>query len=330
MLRTLRLRTRIAAKWRSDRHELPLTPAHRELYYYIHRAFWRALGRFPNLIDCYDHNEKIQWLKLFDQSEEIVRCTDKILVRDYVRERVGEKYLVKLYQVHEHFSQIDLDLLPDAFVVKSNNDSGCVILVEDKSKFDRDAAEKQIEKALKRPYGSKSGEWSYSYIVPRVLVEEYIDPHNESLPPDYKIYCVDGQARFCQYVSGRGFDIKEQIVDVEGSDLAVQLTSYKPGKDFVKPDAWEEMICVAEKLGYRHKLVRVDLYCFHDNIYVGEMTFWPYGGRYKGEGQKELGKYLDFDRSTYKPVVIRDLEKRRSRFDIYPTRFRRLLKSLCK
>jgi hypothetical protein len=48
------------------------------------------------------------------------------------------------------------------------------------------------------------------------------------------------------------------------------------------------------------------------------MTFWPMAGLYKGKGQKIMGKYLDFDRTTFKPFIIPELEKSRSRFSLYP------------
>jgi len=256
---------------------------------------------------------------LFDQSEEKVRCADKVLVRDYVRERVGEKYLVKMYQVHNHFSQIDFDALPNAFVIKTNHDCGTVILVRDKSKLDQISANKQIEEALRKPYGWSYGEWHYLYIAPKVLVEEFIDQQNEMPPTDYKFYCIDGKVKFCHYIYDRGSDTKEQLIDRDGNDLATEFDhNFKYGNDFNKPIAWEEMIQVAENLGKGFKCVRVDLYYSRSNIYVGEMTFTPLAGSYRGDGQKKLGKYLDFDRSTYKPLLDSKPEMRRMRFSYYP------------
>ena len=310
---------RVKLKWFQDSRHLPLTAAHRELYEIIHRHCWRELNDFPNLIDCRDFNDRIQWLKLFDQSPEIVRCSDKILVRDYVMKRVGDKYLVKLYQVHDHFSQIEFKILPKAFVIKANHDCGSVILVRDKSQLDHQTAEAHVERALRQPYGWLNGEWAYTYVQPRVLVEEFIAPENPKPPPDYKFYCIDGAVRFCHYLYDRGFDTKEQTVDCEGNDLNTPLyPSFKLGHDFQRPRLWEEMISVAERLGHGFKCVRIDLYCTDDRIYAGEMTFWPMAGCYKGEGQKKLGRFLDFDRSTYKPFLLQELERSCSRFSLYP------------
>lgn len=312
------LTTKIQAKWLYDKHYLPLTPDHYELYDIIHRLYWSKLHDFPNLINCRDFNDKIQWLKLFDQNPKIVRCSDKILVRDYIRERVGDEYLVKLYQVHDHFSQIDFGTLPQSFVIKTNHDSGSVILVRDKSNFDFHSGKSRIEAALKRPYGWENAEWAYAYIKPKVFVEEFIDPESSTPPPDYKFYCIDGVVRFVHYIYDRGFDTKEQTLDPEGNDLATELyPSFKLGKGFRKPTVWNQMISVAERLGSGFKCVRVDLFCSSDRIYAGEMTFWPMAGHYKGKGQKKIGKFLDFDRSTFKPLLLPELEKTQSRFDLY-------------
>jgi len=170
------LNARIKTKFFLDKLYLPLKPEHYELYQIIHKYYWNQLNDFPDLINCRDFNDKIQWLKLFDQSHKIVQCSDKLLVRDHISKRVGQNYLVKLYQIHDHFSEIDFDSLPSSFVIKTNHDSGTVIVVKDKSKLDLSATETRIEASLKRYYGWEKGEWSYSYIKPKVFVEQLIEP----------------------------------------------------------------------------------------------------------------------------------------------------------
>ena len=312
-IRSLELALRIQWKWVQDCRHLPLTPSHRELYEIIHRHSWQVLNDFPNLVDCRDFNDRMQWLKLFDQTREIVRCSDKILVRDYVRERIGDQYLVKLYQICDHFSEIDFSALPKSFVIKANHDSGTVILVRDESELDYETAKARIETALEQPYGWLNGEWAYAYVQPRVLVEEFIAPENPKPPPDYKFYCVEGVVVFCHYIYDRGFDTKEQTVDPAGNDLATSLyPSFKLGCNFQRPESWDEMIKVAESLGRGFKCVRVDLFCTTNQIYAGEMTFWPMAGCYRGQGQQKLGRLLNFDRGTYKPFLLPELEKSRS------------------
>jgi len=296
-----------------------LTADHRELYEIIHRLCWRELGEFPNLVNCRDFNDRVQWLKLFDQDPEIVRCSDKILVRDYVRERVGDQYLVKLYQVHDHFAQIDFNDLPNSFVIKTNHNSGTVIMVHDKSHLDRQATEAKIEAALSKPYGWLNGEWAYSYVQPKVFVEAFIEAKRNQAPPDYKFHCVNGKIKWLQYICDRGNNTKESIVEPTGEITAIDFDhNMQHSDEFTVPEKWEEIKSVVERLAHPFKYVRVDMYSVEQRIFFGELTFYPLMGCYKGDGQKKLGHLLNFDRITYKPILLNRLEAECSRFSLYP------------
>ena len=48
---------------------------------------------------CKTFNQKIQWLKLYDSTQLKRDCTDKIKVRDYVKEKIGEEYLKPVLQI---------------------------------------------------------------------------------------------------------------------------------------------------------------------------------------------------------------------------------------
>ena len=310
---------RLNIKWRVDCRSLPLTPAHRELYDIIHRLCWLELHVFPNLVNCRDFNDRIQWLKLFDQDPVIIRCSDKIRVRDYVRERLGDGYVVDLYQVHDRFDDIDFEALPNAFVIKTNHDSGTVMLVRDKSTFDRYEVRGRIERTLKQAYGWNNGEWAYSYIPPKVFVEEMIGLDLDGAPPDYKFHCVNGEVAWLQYIFDRGRDTKECIVDGNGVATSEHFDqNMQHSEVFIKPKAWDKLLWCARELSRGYKYVRVDLFARDERIFVGELTFYPLMGCYKTDGQRRLGQLLNFDRTTYKQFLIPTLEKQQSRFDLYP------------
>ena len=294
----------VERKWKKDSISLPLTKEHKELYFIIHQHTARKLLKFPNLVDCQDFNDKIQWLKLFDQDEKQIKCSDKLLVRDYVKDNVGLKYLVPMFQSVNRFDEIDFDKLPKSFVMKTNHDSGTVVLVKDKTKLDMLSAKSSLEASLKRKYGWDVGEWAYSLIPPKIMIEHYIEPENTSPPADYKFYCVNGKVKFCHYIYDRGNTTKEQLILPDGTDTQTSLhPKFQLGSSFVKPANWDEMLEVAQKVSAEFKCVRVDLFSSQGNIYVGEMTFWPMAGTYRGKGQQFFGTFLDFDRSTFKQPV---------------------------
>ncbi len=309
---------RIRLKWLRDRLCLPLSPQHFELYCNIHRICLEHLGEFPDLVHCRDFNDKIQWIKLFDQTSETIRCSDKLGVREYVKDRIGAEYLVGLYQFHDRFSKIDFEHLPSSFVIKTNHDSGTVILVRDEKYFDRHAAERRIDHALRHVYGWENGEWAYACVYPQVLVEEFISPSAPTPPPDYKFHCVNGKVRWVQYIFDRGYDTKEVIADLDGNPTDTHLyQKMKHSTCFTPPPNWEQMKSLAEKVAAGFKYVRVDMYCTGTRIYVGEMTFFPMMGCYTGDGQRKIGRLMDFDRSEVKPLLAPNLEAGKRLAKIY-------------
>lgn len=300
----------IAAKWQLDRMKLPLTGEHRELYGIIHRSSWKWLQDFPRLVNCRGFNDKIQWLKLFDQREEAVQCADKIAVRDYVKERLDSSLLVPVLQTCGGFEEIDFASLPKSFVIKVNNESGNVILVRDKSRMDVERARELVNYCLRRVYGWNEGEWAYACIAPRIVVEEFINPESNVPPADYKFHCVDGKVRWLQYIFDRGSDTKEAIVDPDGRVTDIHFDhKMKHEPKFEQPAQWMRLKEVAEALSADWKYIRVDLYLVDEEVKFGELTLHPLAGCYRGQGEIELGKRMDFDRSTFRPPIYRRMAK---------------------
>ena len=60
---------------------------------------------------------------------------DKYAVRDWVKEKIGEEYLIPIIGVFDKFEDIDFNKLPSKFVLKTNHASSTNVLVEDKAKL---------------------------------------------------------------------------------------------------------------------------------------------------------------------------------------------------
>jgi TupA-like ATPgrasp len=294
----------IEDKWARDARVLPLVDEHRTLYRNIHLLCLYQLSEFPNLVDCRDYNDRIQWLKLFDQGPEVVRCSDKLGLRDFVEARLGTGYLPQLLQVASRYDELDFAALPSRFVIKTNHDSGSVILVPSKDTIDHAANRQTIGASLARVYGWEKGEWAYSLIEPRVFAEAYLGSEQAERPADFKFHCVDGRVAWLQYIYDRGRGTKEAIVDTQGRVTPMHFDhNMQHSEAFEKPAAWDDLVRVAEVLAQGFKYVRVDLYAFDSRIVVGEMTFFPLMGCYRSADQKPLGQLLDFDRRSAKPPI---------------------------
>ena len=92
-------------------------------------------GRKLNLKSPKRFTEKIQWYKLYYKNGIMPQCSDKYLVREYIKSKGLEYTLNDLYCVFERPEDIRLEQLPEKFVMKLSNGSGTNLLCRDKSKL---------------------------------------------------------------------------------------------------------------------------------------------------------------------------------------------------
>ena len=206
--------------------------------------------------------------------------TDKIKVRNFIREKIGESYLTRLLGVWNSEEDINFDLLPNQFVLKTNNGCGTNIIIKNKSK-ELDIA--QIKRKLRNwksyPYGELSGQPHYSLIKPKILAEEYLiqDKNKDILPFDYKFFCFDGEPKFVILYEGRKLNEHKanyMAYDINWNKMNNFINN--PIKiDIDKPKCWDLLLELVKKLCYGFKFVRVDFYVIDNKPYFGEMTFTP-------------------------------------------------------
>src|SRR5690625_663259 len=135
----------------------------------IKKKFQKKLDREVNLENPIKFNDKLQWLKLNWYDPLAIKCADKYEVREIVKERIGEKYLNNLIGVYEDVDDIDIDTLPNKFVLKGTHGSGFNIICTDKSKVDWNKEVKKMRVWLKRNYYYQNREWVYKDIKPRIV-----------------------------------------------------------------------------------------------------------------------------------------------------------------
>ena len=140
---------------------------------YLKKAFKSYIGRELNLENPSSFNEKLQWLKLNDRKPEYTMMVDKYSVREYISDKIGEKYLIPLLGVWDKFDDIDFEKLPDRFVLKCTHDSGGVVICKDKNQFDIDKARIKLEKALRRDFYKTTREYPYKEVRRKIIAEEY-------------------------------------------------------------------------------------------------------------------------------------------------------------
>lgn len=248
----------------------------------IRRKYKKILGRFPELEHPSLFSEKLQWLKLYDRNPLMTICADKYRVRQYIKENIGEEYLIPLVFDSANPDDIYPENLPDfPVVIKQNHDSGyAMTFVHDKSKVDFEAVRTRLKKGAKINYFWGKREWSYKNIKPHIVVEKMMFDGEGNLPDDYKIHCFNGKVQFVELMTERfsSTGVKEHCLLRDGTKADFVFSYPQTLKPFEKPAEWEEMMQLAEKLAEVFRYVRVDLYNIAGKIYFGELTFYPHSG----------------------------------------------------
>jgi hypothetical protein len=247
--------------------------------------------------------EKINWLICFDNIPLKTKCTDKIQVCKYAKEKLGIDLCVPKIKIYEKPEDIDLTLLPNRFVLKTNHGSGknYLEIITDKSKVIREKIIEKFKKALKTNF-SKS-EPHYYDIKPKIFSEIFIGDPLKGLN-DYKFYCFHGKVKFFDIMSNRfkkNYHINSYDLNNKFINLRLKKNEKIPEKLDDIPENIELMKEYAEKLSKDFKFVRIDFYYVEKKIYLGEMTFSPRGGiRFYEEDSKELyiGNFLDLNKTV--------------------------------
>lgn len=233
-----------------------------------------------NLKQPKSFNEKLNWLKLNDRNPFYSEVVDKYKNREYIKNTIGEKYLIRLLGVWENFDDIDFDKLPERFVLKCNHDSGGIVICTDKNELDIKEARKKINNSLKCQFYYIGREWQYKMIKPVIICEELIG--DGVIPPaDYKFSCFNGRPDNVMVCSGRETGTPQYYF----FDMEWNLKRYNrwgkiapEGFTLPKPDNFDEMIKIAEILSQPYYYARIDLYNIEGKIYFGEVTLCPNSG----------------------------------------------------
>ena len=249
-----------------------------ELIRYLSRLYNVVTGDTLNLSAPANYNQKIQWLKIYDNQAIKTPLSDKYQVREWAAGKIGSEHLVPLLGVWDKPEDVDFDSLPSRFCLKANHGSGMNLVVRDKSSLDIPSSIKTMRRWLAAPYGIAGYEPQYFGIPRKIIAEEYIEQSDGDLV-DYKIHCFGGKAGIIQIIGSRDHKAHtalEAFYSPEWvrNDLMYHTYEQYP-EDTARPDYLDDMLSIAETLSEGFRYVRVDLYYVNGCIKFGEMTFTP-------------------------------------------------------
>jgi hypothetical protein len=248
---------------------------------YLKLKFRLVMGSWPNLNNPQTFNEKLQWLKLYNRCPQYTLMVDKVKVKKYVAEILGEEYVIPTLGVWDNPNDIDFDALPNRFVLKCNHNSGTgMCICKEKSKLNIPRVKAALRKGLKENYYLHGREWPYKNVPRKILAEQFIEDKNGAELLDYKLMCFNGKV-YCTFVCGDRFSgdgLKVTFYDREWKRLP--FTRHYPNltRDVPRPKRYEQMIEFAEKLSEGLPFARIDFYEIDGRLFFGEITFFPGSG----------------------------------------------------
>ena len=261
---------------------------------YLKVLYRVIMGRKLNLKNPKEYNEKLQWLKLNDRKPEYSTMVDKYEVRGYIEDLLGDKYLIPCLGIYDSVDDIDIDALPDRFVLKCTHDSGSVEICKDKSSFDIEGARHRLSQAMKRNYYATYREWPYKYVKPRIIAEGYLEGDGGDLK-DYKVMCFNGEAKIIEVHENRFVEGKvhtQTFYDREWNIVPLTqvetVTVDRPGE---RPRQLDEILRLSELIAKNMYHARIDWYIEGDKIYFGEITFFD-GSGFESFSTSEMERML--------------------------------------
>jgi len=270
----------------------------------IEIAFLQNFGYKLDLENVETLSEKMQWLRVYGNTPLHSKLADKFEAREYVRERIGEDYLVPL--LAGPFScpdEIDFSVLPDKFVIKCTHGCGYNIIVKDKKNFDQVEAKKTISKWMNENFSHQFGEIHYSSIKPRIIIEKYLQNTDGNIF-DYKYFCFNGTPSMINYIFARTSGLPKNSFfslnweNKNFTNFGELVTGFIP-----PPRNLNLMNDLALKLCNDFLHIRVDFYNIEGKIFFGEFTFTTSGGylHFSPEIDRELGNLLDLSNAIKLP-----------------------------
>lgn len=253
--------------------------------------------KIPNLKKTTTFYDKMQYLKINKKFKKYSEYVDKYRVREFIKSEIGEEYLIPLLGVYTSFQEIDFDLLPDRFVLKTNNSCGRNIICKNIKNINKKKVEKKFKKWLKEEFYYRFREIQYKDIKPLIVCEKYLQDKSGGLM-DYKFICSNGEPKYIQVDIDRYREHNQKYFDIEWNELNWSYGFKKYEGEIEKPENLDDMLMIARKLSSKFQFVRVDLYSVENKVYFGELTFTPGAGLliFKPKEVNEIvGGYIDIN-----------------------------------
>jgi|SRR5690554_3215221 len=247
--------------------------------------------------------EKIHFYKINYKNNLMTVCADKYKMREFITKLGYHNYLSNIYQVLDRIEDLNVQLLPDKFVIKANNGSGTNIFISRKRDFNIKTVTKITNKWSSVSTINIGKEWAYKNINKKIIVEEFIDDYEdgETCLRDYKVMCFHGEPKLVWVDINRNSNHKRNFYDLEWNQIQVESDKDMERNILIeKPSRLDEMLSISKSISKFFPFSKIDFYYTKSKkLYIGEITFYPWSGSVNFRPDSfdfELGKLFDLNK----------------------------------
>lgn len=246
---------------------------------YIPLKFYSIKGQWPDISSPKTFCEKIQYRKLYDRNPLYGKLVDKIAVKSYIAERIGAEHAVPTYWTGTRISEIDWTTIPLPAVIKPNHASGMGEFLYDRKDIDRLLTLDPTARWLAIDQAAYNREWAYSQVKRQIMIEKML-MRDGGVPWDYRCFVFNGAVSHFSVDMRVGDQGYTADYSLDWELLPFHDPDYFPlsPTPLPRPDRLDDMIRLATKVAEGIDFVRVDFFDTGEQVYIGELTFYPGGG----------------------------------------------------
>jgi hypothetical protein len=292
------------------------------------------IGYEPNIENPKFLTEKLQWLKYNYRNSLYVKISDKLSVKDYIKEKgFEENFFPKTLQIVNNVSEFNFQELPEKFIIKLNHLSGNKgnfqvfnknILLNLTPQDTTRLQEIQMFSITPNIGAIACGEWWYLYIEPKIFAEELINrqkfefDNGEFYECEFRIYCFHGKPKIYQVshnvnnITHSEFKIQKSPFNFYNSNWkrlkklsfmgpSTRRYYYSTEENMIKPYFYKELNELCEILSEDFPFLRIDIIPSSNGLKINELTPCCCSGAlrfkpYSEEIDLMLGEMIDFNK----------------------------------
>lgn len=135
--------------------------------------FMKSIGSKYNDSNIKTFQDKINWLLIHDSPELKSNIVDKILLREYSKKILGKNICVPIIKIYNDINEININTLPEKFVLKCNHGSGMNLICQNKTEFNISDEKKKLNMWMKINYGLEKNEYQYNQVKKKCLQKPF-------------------------------------------------------------------------------------------------------------------------------------------------------------